>query len=92
MADVVVTFRIMPESPEANLKEIEKTALEKVKAHTGNRETKTETEPVAFGLNAIIIRFVMDEGKGATDSLEDEIRQIASVASVNVTDVRRTIG
>jgi len=36
--------------------------------------------------------FVMDEAKGSTDDLEKKISEIDGVNSVEVVDVRRTIG
>ena len=42
-------------------------------------ETKTEQEPIAFGLKALKIIFVMDEAKGSTDELESKIKEIEGV-------------
>ncbi len=92
MADVVITLKIMPVSPDVDLKSIEKEALEKIKSFSGMENYKVETEPVAFGLKAVKILFVMDEAKGATDPLEEELGRIKGVNSVEVTDVRRAIG
>ena len=92
MADVVVTMKIMPDSPEIDLKKVESEALEKIKNFTGMDNYKVEQEPVAFGLKAVKIMFVMPEEKGATDSLEKDISGIEGVNSVEVTDVRRSIG
>ncbi|MBN2368386.1 elongation factor 1-beta [Candidatus Woesearchaeota archaeon] len=92
MADVVITMKIMPDSPDVDLGKLEGSALEKIKAFTGFDNHKTEQEPVAFGLKALKIMFVMDEAKGATDPLEEDIGSIEGVNSVEVTDVRRSIG
>ena len=61
MATVVITFKIMPESPEVELDLIEKKAKEMILAHAGPGDTRTEIEPIAFGLKAIKITFIMDE-------------------------------
>jgi elongation factor 1-beta len=92
MADVVVTLKIMPDSPEENLDKIKEEALKKIKVFSGNDNHKIEIEPVAFGLNALKILFVMAEAKGSTDALEEQISKIKGVNSVEVTDVRRAIG
>ena len=92
MADVVITLKIMPDSPDVDLKKLETEALAKIKVFSGNSNTKTEIEPVAFGLKALKILFVMSESKGSTDALEEEISRIKGANSVEVTDVRRTIG
>ena len=92
MANVVVTLKIMPESPEVDLNKVEEAAKKTIAEFAGEGETKTEQEPIAFGLKALKIIFVMDEAKGATDPLENKIKEIEGVNSVEVVDVRRAIG
>ena len=92
MADVVITMKIMPDSPDVDLEKLESAALEKIKTFTEMDNHKTEIEPVAFGLKALKIMFVMKEDKGSTDSLEEDIGKLEGVNSVEVTDVRRSIG
>jgi elongation factor 1-beta len=92
MAKVIITLKIMPESPEAPLHSIESKSIALIKAFAGDVETKTEITPVAFGLKSVNIKFVLDESKGGTDKLEDQIAEIPDVNSVEVTDVRRIIG
>ena len=92
MANAVVTIKIMPESPEVDLKTLEKKAKEEIKKFTGESETKTEIEPVAFGLKAIKIIFVVDEKKGSPDPIAEKIAQLGGVNSAEITDVRRAIG
>ena len=91
MASVIITIKIMPESPEVDLTEIEVIGKQKI-ADFGGEVGKVEIEPIAFGLNALKLIFVMDESKGATDQLEADIEAIKGVNSVEITDVRRTIG
>lgn len=92
MAKAVVTLRIMPESTETNLEEIEQKAKEEIKKFCGETETKTSIEPVAFGLNALKIIFVMDEAKGSPDPAAENIAKLEGVNSAEVIDVRRAIG
>jgi elongation factor 1-beta len=92
MGTVIITLKIMPTSPEINLTEVETNAKQKIAEFAGEGETKTEIEPIAFGLKALKIIFVMDESKGATDPLEESINQIEGVQSVEVSDIRRALG
>jgi len=92
MAKVVATIKIMPKSPETDLDEIEGQAKTKIIDFSQSKELKTEQEPVAFGLKALKIIFVMDESKGSIDPLEESIKKISGVNSVEVVDVRRAIG
>ena len=92
MARVVVTLKIMPESPESDISSIQIKAEKEIKKFTGNTEIKAEQEPIAFGLKALKLFFVMDESKGSTEELENKIKQIKAVNSVETVDVRRAIG
>jgi elongation factor 1-beta len=92
MADVVVTMRIMPESPEIDLALMQTKIMSLIDSFAGKGARKTETEPVAFGLKALVIMFVMAESNGSTEGLEKQIETVKGVNSVEVTDVRRTIG
>ena len=92
MARIVVSLRIMPQSPEVNLPELEKKAKHEIVAFCNSQEFRTEIQPIAFGLKALVILFVMEESIGTTEKLEQKISQIEGAESVEVTDVRRAIG
>ncbi|PIN69674.1 elongation factor 1-beta [Candidatus Woesearchaeota archaeon CG11_big_fil_rev_8_21_14_0_20_43_8] len=91
MADVVITFTIMPESPEVDLSGVETKATEMIKDF-GGEVGKVEKEPIAFGLVALKLIFVMNEAKGSTEELEKQIAEMEEVSSCEVSDVRRAIG
>ncbi len=92
MANVIATVKIMPESPEVNLAKIEEEAKKIIADFAGEGETKTEIEPVAFGLKALKILFVMDEAKGSPDPVAEKINVLEGVNSAEISDVRRAIG
>ena len=92
MANAIVTVKIMPSSPDIDLKKLEKDAKNLIAAFAGKGETKAEIEPVAFGLNALKIIFVMDEKKGSPDPVAEKIQILEGVNSAEITDVRRAIG
>ncbi len=92
MANVIITFKIMPTSPDITLREIENKALAEIKAFAGEGDTKIEHQPVAFGIVALMITFISDEAKGSTDELEAKIREMDGVNSCEVVDVRRAVG
>ena len=91
MARVYVTIKIMPEDAEQDLNNISDEAKNKITAYGGS-VMEVKEEPVAFGVNSVNITFTVDEAKGTTDALEEQISKIKGVMSVNVTDVRRAIG
>ena len=92
MARVVVTLKIMPESPDIDLSSIEQKAKQKIADFSNSDDMRISQEPIAFGLKALKIIFVADESKGSTDALEDQIKTIEGVGSVEAVDVRRAIG
>ncbi len=92
MADVIITFKIMPESPDTNMERLEDDVKKKIAKFSGNKEFRVNVEDIAFGLKALNITFIMDEGKGSTEKLEDDISNIEEVSSVSVVDVRRALG
>ena len=91
MAKVMVVIRIMPESTEVDLKNLEE-EVRKVVTDFGGDVTKVDTVPIAFGLQALDIEFFMDESLGATDPLEEKLTNLKDVTSASTTSVRRTVG
>ena len=91
MATVYITLKIMPESVDIDLSQLQ-TAVTTCITTYGGRIAQTMTEPVAFGLQALKIIFTLDESRGGTDPLEQQIQQIAGVQSADVVDVRRAVG
>lgn len=82
-----IKMKIMPTSPEVNLKEIEDKTKEIVDSEGGfNREY--EIEPIAFGLKAIIAFFEWPEEK-EIEYLEEKLRNIENVQSVQTIDMRK---
>ena len=91
MASVIVTLKIMPCEPGVDLVKIENKAKEII-SRFGGDVGKLEIEPIAFGLKALKLIFIMDEKIGSTDKLEEDIAALDDVESVVVEDVRRAIG
>lgn len=92
MANVIVTVKIMPVSPDVDLNAVEKIAKEKIASFAGEGQTKTTIEPVAFGLNSLSIIFVMDESIGSPDVVAEQIAEMEKVKSAEIVDVRRAVG
>lgn len=92
MGQAVVTFRVMPESPEVDLEALKSFAKEQVESFCDPDELKVNEEDVAFGLKAIVLQFVMDEDEGDTGDLEATISDHDDVKNAETTDVRRAFG
>ncbi len=92
MAKAIVTIKLMPESPSTDLDGLQKEASSKIEKFSQTVEVKAETEPVAFGLKALKLTFIMDESLGSPEELEKDLATLKSVNSVEVIDVRRAVG
>lgn len=90
MAIAALIVKIMPDSPQANLKTIEAEA-KKVLAENGAQNISFTEEAVAFGLKAIKVKFAWPEEK-STDLIESILSSIEAVNSVTIEDYRRAFG
>ncbi|WP_294967946.1 elongation factor 1-beta [uncultured Methanosphaera sp.] len=86
MSDVVAILKVMPESPDVDLEALK----ESVKNVLNDGEfERVEEEPIGFGLVALNVTIVVDDGEGGTEPAEQAIADLDEVQSVEVTDVRR---
>ena len=96
MTSVIVTLKIMPKAPDVDLDKVYDEACKHIREFVDEKhkegEMRKEIEPIGFGLKALKILFVMDEKIGTTDKLEEKIRQLKDVESVEAIDVRRAVG
>ena len=96
MAIVVVTIKIMPTGPDVDMNLLYDEAVELVREFVDDKhkdgEVRKEIEEIGFGIKALRLLFVMDESIGSTDELENKIKDITNVESVETVDVRRAIG
>lgn len=87
----MAVIRVMPKGVEINLKKLEESIRKEV-TDFGGDVTKVDIIPIAFGLNALDIEFIMDESKGGTDPLEEKLTKLEGVTNASTTSVRRLIG
>ncbi|MAG02877.1 elongation factor 1-beta [Candidatus Pacearchaeota archaeon] len=90
MGTALITIKIMPESPDTNLEEIRKSAEGIIDKEEGKNPT-SETEPIAFGLNALKISFSRDETLDS-DKMMEQIQNIEKISSAEIIDFRRAFG
>ncbi len=90
MARLLVTLRVMPDSPSTALDVLE-TTLRSTLQPLGADVLKVEQEPVAFGLIALKLIFSWDEQK-STDVIERAVASVAHVESADIVDMRRALG
>ncbi len=90
MAMVAVIVKILPNSPKANLKEIEENA-EKILIEKGAKNISFEEEEIAFGLKSIKIKFAWPEGS-STDIIDNSLAKLQHISSAVIEDYRRAFG
>lgn len=91
MGTVVIKIKIMPESPETDLKKIKEIAGHKIKELSEKAKLhETVEEPIAFGIKALILTIIWPEEK-SPDLLEEAIRSISKINSAEIIDVRRLL-
>ena len=90
MGFTAVQMKLMPDSPSADLKAIEKKAEEIINS-MHKTQVKVEEQPIAFGLSAIILSFAWNDAID-TERLEAEFSKIEHVSSVELLDVRKAFG
>ena len=87
MADVLATMKIMPESPDVDLEAIKSTIESSMPE--GAKIHEIAEEPIAFGLVAIILSFITEDGEGGSEPVEEMVSAIDDVASIEITGVGR---
>lgn len=87
MAEVLITFKIMPAEADVNIDSVQD-AIKKIKAA---RLSKIEKEPIAFGLVALKPSFIANDEGGAVDEIEKELKEIEGVGSAEVIEVTRLL-
>jgi elongation factor 1-beta len=88
MPDIIVRVKVLPEDIEAKSEQ----TLEDIKVSTKAVASviRYRVEPIAFGLNALIIDFGVDDKEGGTDPLETALLATKGISQVDVIGVSRS--
>jgi elongation factor 1-beta len=87
MARLVARIRILPAEAESNLESV--TELIKKSIPQGMEMKSSSMEPIAFGLEAIVGDFLLDDAEGQMDKLEESIKSVQGVGEIEVTNISR---
>lgn len=85
MAEVIVTFRILPKDVEVDLDKLE----DKIKSIV--KPQKIQREPIAFGLVALNVTKLVPDAAGELEEVENKIKSIEGVGQIDVTEVTRSL-
>ena len=86
MGEVAVTLKVMPESPEVDLEGLKEQIKNVV---DDNQFERIEEEPIGFGLVALNVTIVVDDGEGGSEPAENAIAALDDVATVEVVHMTR---
>jgi elongation factor 1-beta len=90
MGIIAVKIKLMPSSIETDLEEIKKQVKIIIEQNTG-KNCKFDEEAIAFGLKSIIAFFAWPEEQ-ELEKLEEKLKKVENVNSVQIVDIRRAIG
>ncbi len=83
MADVLVTFKVMPEEAGMDMDKLSSA----IRNLDGFKINDIKKNPIAFGLVALEPSFIVDDSEGATNILEETLKNIKGIREVEVTEV-----
>ena len=86
MADMIVEYKVMPNTDvEVEYEQLEKVVKECVENYQSDVVVKEcGPEPLGFGMQAVKIKFQMDENHG-TDNIEDQLSELEEVGELQCT-------
>lgn len=87
MSRLVARIKILPAEADTDLNRLVHTLNDQIPK---GMELKTHvTEPIAFGVNAILGDFLIDDEEGQMDKLEESIKNTEGVGEIDVVSVSR---
>jgi elongation factor 1-beta len=89
MGEVAIIYRIMPVDKDVDLKGI----IDKIReASKGIAKLQgMQEKPVAFGINALLIRIVIEDKEGGPEEIEKALSGITGVQSVEAMEMTRLL-
>ncbi|MCF7798536.1 hypothetical protein K9M74_01395 [Candidatus Woesearchaeota archaeon] len=94
MSNAIVTFKLMPKSPDTDVESI-KVAAEKIAKEAGAKgDTQTKIEPLAFGLKQVLVMGMYEMNDNADfDSICDKMKaEIDGVTQAEVANMDLALG
>ena len=92
MAKAIITFKLMPESPEIDLAPIKEKALEIAKMAGSIGEMQAKEEPIAFGLKAVLILAMYEVEGSDFDATAAKMGEIENVQSSEIAKMDLALG
>ena len=92
MAKAIITFRLMPESPDTDLEPIKQRAQAIAKEKGAIGQMQVREDPIAFGLKAVLVLAMYTVDDTNFDAIAEEMGQIEGVQSSEVAKMDLALG
>ncbi len=87
MGDVAAQIKVMPQSPEIDLDDLEERLEESLPK--GAKIRGFQRDEVAFGLVALLPTVIVPDDAGGTEAVEEAFAEVEGVESISVENVGR---
>jgi elongation factor 1-beta len=90
MTKLIARIKVLPTDTDINLEGI----VDKLRSSLpdGMQVRNSAKEPIAFGLNALIVDFLLEDKEGQMDKLESAIKDTQGVSEIEVMNLSRQAG
>ena len=92
MAKAIITFKLMPESPDVNLEPIKEQAKAIAREAGAIGDMVVKEEPIAFGLIAVLVLAMFNVDDADFDGIAEKMAGIPQVQSAEVAKMDLALG
>ena len=89
MGEVAITYRIMPQGTEVDIKELGEKVRDAAKDVA--KVQGMQEKPVAFGVTALLIRVIIEDKEGGPEEIENVLSGISGIQSVEAIEMGRLL-
>ena len=92
MANAIITFKLMPESPDIDLEPIKEKALKIAKEAGAIGQMQSKEEPIAFGLKALLVIAMYKVEGSDSEAVAAKMGEIEGIQSAEVAKMDLALG